>query len=204
MKRDRIALFGGSFNPPHIGHLGVASAAATQFQLDEVRWIPNYVSPTKMLVPAIDAVHRLEMTKLVVANHPSFSVWNVEIERGGTSYTVDTLRTARDHHPDVDWFLLMGEDAYSSLDSWREPETIRKFARMIVYPRDQGVRAAHADQEAHEDQASPEDILRLQGDFIDIASSRIRELFSTGSDATDLLPKTVEEYIRSHGLYQND
>ncbi|GMQ80993.1 MAG: nicotinate (nicotinamide) nucleotide adenylyltransferase [Rhodothermia bacterium] len=192
MKRDRIALFGGSFNPPHIGHLLVANAAARQFQLDEIRWIPNHVSPDKKFTPPVSATHRLEMTKLLVADHPSFSVWDIEIVRGGVSYTVDTLNTARAQDPDFDWYLLLGEDTYTSFDAWREPDTIRNLAQIIVYPRNQGSQEINSDA------------LRLSGDFIDIASSQIRELISRGAPLTELLPKTIEEYIRSHQLYQND
>ena len=192
MKRDCIALFGGSFNPPHIGHLRVANAAARQFQLDEIRWIPNHVSPDKKLTPTINATHRLEMTKLLVADHPLFSVWDIEIVRGGDSFTVDTLNTAWTEDPEIDWYLLLGEDAYASFDSWREPNTIRELAQIIVYPRNPGT------------QIVPDDVFLLQGDFIDIASSKIRELISRGAPLTELLPKTVEEYICSNQLYRKD
>lgn len=191
MKRDRIALFGGSFDPPHIGHLSVAIAAAEQFQLDEVRWIPNCISPYKKEIPVVDASHRQQMTKLLISVHPRFSIWDIEIVRGGVSYTVDTLKAATEQQSGIDWYLLLGEDAYASFDSWREPDTIREKAQIIVYPRNRG---------SHK---IADDAFLLNGNFIDIASSQIRNLISSGTPTPNLLPKSVVDYIDTHRLYQD-
>ncbi len=191
MKRDRIALFGGSFDPPHIGHLSVAIAAAEQFQLDEVRWIPNCISPQKKEIPVVDASHRQQMTKLLISDHPRFSIWDVEIVRGGVSYMVDTIKVATEQKSGIDWYLLLGEDAYASFDSWREPDTIRQKAQIIVYPRN---RCSHK---------IADDAFLLKGNFIDIASSQIRNLISSRNPTPNLLPKSVVDYIDTHRLYQD-
>lgn len=192
MRSDRIALFGGSFNPPHIGHVGIAETAAQQFRLSEVRWIPNHVSPHKGDLDIADARHRFAMTELVAAGNPIFTVSNIEIQRGGLSYTIETLRAVRSTLPECQLYLLLGDDSYAAFDTWREPDKIRELAELIVYPRsltrNPDFNIKHGDH-------------RLEGDYLNVSSSRIRSLVSRGEPVEHLLPFSVRDYIFSHRLY---
>ncbi len=192
MKNDRIALFGGSFNPPHIGHVRIAEAAAQQFRLSEVRWIPNYVSPHKGDLNIADARHRLAMTELAAAGDPVFTVSDIEIQRGGHSYSIETLRAVQSSLPECRLYFLLGDDAYATFDAWREPDNIRKLAELIVYPRipaiTQDINLKAGDH-------------RLEGNYLSVSSSHIRTLLSKGEAVDHLLPDSVREYIFSHRLY---
>ena len=101
-----IGLFGGSFNPPHVAHLVVAEVARDQFGLDEVWWIPNATPPHKSQDELASGDHRVEITRRAVADNPAFRLCNIEVERAGTSYTIETVRALQDKHPDTDFGLL--------------------------------------------------------------------------------------------------
>ena len=192
MKSDRIALFGGSFNPPHIGHVRIAETAAQQFRLSEVRWTPNHVSPHKGDLDSADARHRLAMTELAVAGNPIFTVSDIEIKRGGLSYTIETLRAVRSSLPKCQLYLLLGDDSYAAFDTWREPEKIRELAEMIVYPRTltkmPDIKIKQGDH-------------RLEGDYLNVSSSHVRSLIAGEEPVDHLLPYSVRDYIFSHRLY---
>jgi len=192
---SRLGVFGGSFNPPHFGHLRLADAAAERYGLDEVRWIPNNLSPFKTGNGTADAFHRLAMTKLTVRDRPRYTVSDVELSRGGISFTVDTLRSIRIELPDAELFLLLGSDAFAEFERWSRPEEIRRMVRIVVYPRGDTKRAR--------------ELLRAEDDWldgpeIDVSSEEIRERIAHGSPVADLLPLAVRQYIESEGLYLPD
>ena len=192
MTAYRLAVFGGSFDPPHVGHVLVAEKARARLGLDEVRWIPNVISPLKTGSDPAPAHHRMEMARLAAMGRPCFTVSEAEIKRGGVSFTLDTLRAIRAERPEAELFLLLGEDTLESFDAWREPDKVRSLVRLIVYPRG-------ASEEGRK-KMGPEDVL-LEGARMDVSSTEIRRRLEGGQVVDDLLPESVLAYILSNGLY---
>lgn len=188
----RIGLFGGSFDPPHVGHLRVAESAQKQFDLSEIRWIPAFVPPHKTDIQLSDASDRLEMTRLATAGIPGFTVSEIELLRRGTSYTVDSLRQIRADEPGARLFLIIGQDSFDELDTWKEPEEICGLAELVVYPRAEGgLKSGFADGRVH----------LLDGPTLPVSSTLIRARIADNTSIAELVTESVATYIRSHHLY---
>ena len=186
----KLGLFGGTFDPPHLGHFLAAMDAAEALALDQVVWVPAATQPLKALVEATDGTHRLEMTRLTVAGDPRFSVEALEVERGGLSFTIDTLRTFRERHPGAALFLLLGADAAALLPKWREPEGIRALADIVVLTRGGGGLML------------PAGVRTLATRRVDVSASEIRSRVRGGRSIRGFVPDAVEAYIAAHGLYR--
>lgn len=195
----RYGILGGTFDPPHIGHTAVAEAAIKHLQLDDVVFIPAARNPLKRS-RATAAAHRLEMTKLAVLGHDRFLVSDIEISRGGRSFTIDTVEELLLTRPGQIWVLL-GADALGQLPSWRSPERLVKLCRIgaVVRPPldiDRVVRTLPPDlREAVDIVPMPEN---------KISSSDIRQTIALGRSAERWLDPKVWEYISERGLYQEE
>ena len=130
----RIGVFGGSFDPIHLGHLILAEQCREQAELDEVWFVPCSLGPHKTDGSHATDRQRIEMIDLALGGHLPFVLSKIEIERGGTSYTVDTLEEIRRSKPDDELFLLMGDDSMANFETWREPAKICQLATPLVYP----------------------------------------------------------------------
>ncbi len=137
----RIGLFGGSFNPIHSGHLGIARKALDDHALDRLLFIPAHISPFKTGSSGVnvpggfpDEVRR-GFVELVCALDSRFELWDVELVRGGVSYAIDTVRAARQRFPDAELFFVIGEDSVPGLSRWREWDELRRLCRFVAYPR---------------------------------------------------------------------
>lgn len=183
----RLGLFGGTFDPPHAGHLLVASDAFEQLSLDKLVFVPNATQPLKADRPTASAADRLEMVRLVCQGDARFGVDAIEVDRGGLSFTVETLRAYRDRHPDAALFLLIGEDAAQTLPSWREPAAILELAEVIVLTRGEGADGAPG--------------RRLHTRRIDISATEIRRRVRAGRSIHGFVADDVARYIESHRLY---
>ena len=192
----RLAVFGGSFNPPHVGHLAVAEAAAEAAGIGRVLWMPAAASPFKQGDPAVVAAeHRLAMTRLAVAGNARFAVDDAEVRRGGVSYTVDTLRALRAAHPEADLALLLGGDSLADFSQWREPEAILALARLIVYRRPGFTEAG----------VPPEVLARVtfvDAPLIELSGTALRARLAAGRTVRYLVPDAVVAYVEAHGLYR--
>ena len=131
----RLGVYGGSFDPPHLGHLLPVIDAAEQLELDGVRFVPAAVQPLKVGRASAGPSDRLAMTERLVQGIPGFSVDPAEIDRPGLSYTVDTLAGLAQAHPGAELFLLLGADAHALFDQWREPQRVRALATIVVMVR---------------------------------------------------------------------
>ncbi len=185
---DRIGLFGGSFDPPHVGHLLAVSDAVDALQLDRVIWIPAAVQPLKGGAGA-PAAARLAMTRLLCASDARFEVDPIEVDRGGLSYTVDTLRVMATRHPGAALFLLLGTDAAARLPEWREPEQVAAMAEICVLTRSDG------------GESLPSGLRRLSTRRVDVSSTEIRARVRAGLALTGFVPDAVAEYLRRHDVY---
>jgi nicotinate-nucleotide adenylyltransferase len=186
----RIGIFGGTFDPPHLGHWLAAVDAAEALALDEVVWVPAAQQPLKTGVSSTEAAHRLAMARLAVQGDRRFRVDALEMERGGVSFMVDTLRVYRERYPDAALFLLLGSDSAATLPKWREPEVIRVLAEIVVLTR--GGEAVDL----------PTGVRALPTRRVDLSATEIRERVAAGRSIRGFVPDAVAAYIATHGLYQ--
>jgi len=191
----RIGVFGGTFDPPHIGHLLLASDAREALSLDRLIFIPTGAQPLKVNTPPVaSARDRLEMVRLAVADDANYSVDDTEIGRKGLSYTVDTLEHLSERYPGAKLFLLLGEDSLRSFDQWREPQRIMELARLAVMRRDgaslEGVKPI------------PSGVLEVSTRRVDVSSTEIRERLRAGKSIKGFVPESVERFVEARGLYR--
>lgn len=191
---DRVGLFGGSFNPPHLAHLALAEAARDQVELDRVVWMPAAVPPHKQHRHLPAAAHRLAMTRLAVEDNRAFVVSDLEAAREGVSYTIDTVRALQERYPETDFRLLLGGDSLAQFASWAQPEEIVRRVPLIVYPRPGADFAA-----------VPAFVMArttvLDRPLLDPSSTAIRRLLRAGRSVRYLVPDAVLAYAAEHGLY---
>lgn len=194
-----IGILGGMFNPPHVGHLALAHAAASELGLERVLLTPVLIPPHKPAKWDPGAEHRLRMCQLATQGDPCLGVCTLELERPGPSYTVDTLRGIHASHPDSELTLIVGGDMARTLGSWREPREILKLARLAVAERTGSTRT----------QVRAE-LARLGGDervvFLgmpprDISSSTVRRSLTVGEPIDQMVGADVASYIARHHLY---
>lgn len=190
----RIGFFGGSFNPPHIGHLILAQSALEGLHLDRVLFVPAYQSPFKAEMPEVAIEHRLEMLALALSDHKQFAMSRMEIDRQGVSYTIDSLRTLHAETPGTELVLLMGADAFLDFPHWMNPDDIVKEARLGVAQR-----PGHPiDMETHPFSGYAD---AFEMPHIGISSTSVRDYLRRGSSIRYYVPWTVSTYIEAHRLY---
>jgi nicotinate-nucleotide adenylyltransferase len=189
----RLGLFGGSFDPPHLGHLLPVIDAAESLGLDAVRFVPAGVQPFKAGRAVASPRDRLAMTERLVAGIPGFSVESAEIDRAGLSFTVDTLATLAAETPGATLVLIVGADAFAMFDQWRDPERIRALAEVAVLVRG-GEPLPHA--------GARSGVKRLQTRRVDISSTELRARVADGRTIRGFVPDAVAEYIAEHRLYR--
>ena len=197
----RIGILGGSFNPPHLAHLVCASEAAAQLDLDRVLLTPVAAPPHKDADRDPGAQERLELCRLAIAGDDRLGVCDIEVRRGGPSYTVDTLRELHARDPEDDLTFIVGGDIALGLPSWHEPEAVLGLARLAVAERSGAGRKDVAARlvERFADASPPVffDMPRL-----DISSSQIRRRIAEGRPIRYLVPDPVAEHIARGRLYR--
>ena len=197
----RIGIYGGTFAPVHNGHLAAAKAFIEQMQLDILYVIPTAIPPHKQIDGADDPKHRYRMCELAFFNEEKVFVSDMEIKRGGRSYTVDTLRELSG--PDRRLFLLVGTDMMLTLDQWREPEEIFKLCYPVYMRRESDPileqRIVAKNQQYLEKYGKI--VRRLMADTIELSSTEIRARIRAGEDVSGLVPDSVAAYIKAKGLY---
>lgn len=200
----RLGIFGGSFNPVHYGHLLLAESAREQLALDEVWLIPAAVSPFKVGQEQAPAKARLEMLELALAGSEHLRASSLEIDRGGVSYTVETLAAIAGEHPGARLFLLMGADSLRDLPSWREPARICELATPAVVRRG-GAREPDFSGLANvvsSDRLAEIRAAQVQMPLIELSSTELRARAAAGQSLRYRTPRAVEKYIETHRLYQ--
>ncbi len=200
----RLGVFGGSFDPVHVGHLRLAEEAREAFALDRVLFIPTWVSPFKTGRATTPPAHRLEMARLATRDNDAFAVSAIECVREGASYTVETLRALRREHPGAELWFLTGTDALAGLPRWREPEAVLELARFGVATRAGTTVEAARESLAHLPGNWRERIAFFPMTNVDISSTDLRARLREGRSVRYLLPGDVEAYIAARGLYEPD
>ncbi len=194
----RIGILGGTFDPIHVGHLAAGRVAMECAHLDRVLFIPSATPPHR--VPAIAGPReRLEMSRLAVAGQKGFGVSDVEITRGGKSYTADTIRELKRAYPGDELFLILGWDAARLFASWHAPEQVRDDASIVVVSRPGS--GAPADRDLLAAGLDPEHTVLCQGITPDISGSELRDAIAHREPVDRWLPEAVQRYIAEHHLY---
>ncbi|HEX9828875.1 MAG TPA: nicotinate-nucleotide adenylyltransferase [Bacteroidota bacterium] len=193
--KKRIGLFGGTFDPPHVGHLMIAEQARVQVRLDRVIFIPAFVPPHKRKQSSTKPEHRLRMTKLAVRGNRAFSVSDIEIRRGGVSYTIDTVNEYRRRFPRAELFLIIGTDNLRDFKKWKSYKEILRHANILVYPR--SVRLTRTLETLEKGK-----VLVLRAELLDISSSSLRAAVRKKRSIRYVVPNAVKSYIESKRLYR--
>lgn len=192
-----VGLFGGSFNPPHVAHLIVAEIVRDQFDLDEVWWIPNATPPHKSNEQLADVNHRLAMTRQVVDPNPTFRLCDLEIEREGVSYTVETLRVLQAQYPETTFALIIGSDSLDHFAEWHRPDEIAERVSLIVYKRPGAIDAVAEPRFANH-------VRYVAAPIMEVSGTEVRARCRAGRSIRYLVPDAVRTYIETHGLYKED
>ncbi|MEK7729466.1 MAG: nicotinate-nucleotide adenylyltransferase [candidate division KSB1 bacterium] len=199
MTAPRLGIFGGTFDPPHLGHLLVAETAREELALDQVLFMLAPQPPHKSVQVLTPWPQRLAMLQNALSDHPQFIISTLEAQRSGPSYTVDTLRALRKlpEFEHAQLYLLLGQDSMSNFHTWREPETIRQLATVAIYPR-------HETHETAAPLSLPANCLLLNAPIIAISSSEVRRRVARQQSIRYLVPENVREYIATQRLYHQE
>ena len=190
----RVGVFGGTFDPPHLGHSIVGGEVMEALELDRLLWVPAGTPPHKRSRPVTTAEVRRRMVAAAIAEHPGFELCDLELVRGGISYTVDTLRELSSAHPGWSLFLILGADLLVDFASWREPDAIRTMAQLVAIPR--GAKAMPSRDDL------PEGVRTVRVTPVDISSSVIRRRIAGGKAVSTMVATQVLSIIESERLYR--
>ena len=192
--RRRVGVFGGTFDPPHLGHSIVASEVMEALALDRLLWVPAGIPPHKQGRPVTPAEVRRRMVVAAIADHPGFELCDLELEREGVSYTVDTLRRLRSAHPGWSLSLILGADLLEGLASWKDPDAIRSMAELVAISR--GATSVPPRS------AVPAGVRIVRVTPVDISSSDVRTRVAGGKAVSTMLAARVLSIIESERLYR--
>ena len=198
---ERIGIYGGTFNPPHVGHIQAAKHAVTALGLSRLILIPDRIAPHKQ-IPAGSPTpeQRLEMLRIAAAECARFEVSDIELRREGVSYSYVTVQQLKQQHPDAELILLMGTDMFLSFHTWMHPEIILENATLGVFYRGEKDEKAAIEAKKAEMEAAGARIELVENDVVNISSTQMRRLLAFRC-AGELLPQGVLDYIREHHLY---
>ena len=192
----KIALFFGSFNPIHIGHLILANYIVEHTDLDELWFVVSPQNPLKSKKSLLHDHDRYDMVEMAIKNYPKMRVSDIEFSMPRPSYTIDSLTYLRERYPKYTFGLIMGEDNLVSLPKWKNYETLIKNHQIIVYPR---VLAQHTDKEV----ITQENICKINAPIIELSATEIRKMIREKKNVRPMLPPEVFEHIDTKGFYQN-
>jgi nicotinate-nucleotide adenylyltransferase len=205
----RIGIYGGSFNPVHLGHLIAAECCREQARLDRVLFMPAATPPHKQGQLLADAADRVAMLTLAVGGHEAFAVSTIEVDRGGVSYTVDTLAVLAERHPHDTLVLVLGPDALAQLPTWREPRTIADRCELVAVERERLDDVAAIARDAgladllRQERLAALIAARVRMPAIGVRASDLRAAVAAGTSIRYRTPRAVEAFITSHGLYRD-
>jgi nicotinate-nucleotide adenylyltransferase len=198
---SRIGVLGGTFDPPHNGHIAIAEQALTQLQLSQVLFAPARLPPHKNAIGITPIDHRLEMVRLAIADHPRFAFSRIDIDRARPTYTADTMSLLREQlGADIEFYFIMGTDSLANILTWYAPEKLIHVCRLAVFYRP----GFDADLDALEKQLPGlrARVVLLSSPALDIAASDLQRRIHAGELITQLVPPRVEAYIAQHKLYR--
>lgn len=187
--RKRIGILGGTFNPPHLGHLNIAQQAGHQLGLDQVFFMPDAEPPHIDSKPSIPSKHRKKMVEQSIKGNDLFALETMELERGGKSYTVDTMKELTEKNPNTDYYFIIGADMVEYLPKWERIDELLSYVHFV------GVGRPGYEGE------SVYPIIWVDSPSLDISSTSLRKMVQAGQSIRYLVSESVEEYIEKEGLY---
>ncbi len=199
---NRIGIMGGTFDPIHYGHLVIANEVLFKFDLQKIIFVPTGNPPHKRSAALADAYHRYMMVQFATMTNPSFDVSNVEVEKDGISYTVDTIRELKNKYIDTKLYFITGTDAVLDLPNWKDPEEILNLCTFISVNRPGYVTDTLDDKLDKLMKKYKGEILSIRAPQLKISSTDIRNRIREGRPTKYLLPENVEQYILKNGLYR--
>lgn len=185
----KVGILGGTFNPPHLGHLLMANETLHALSLDEVRFMPNAIPPHKQVRYMPADSQRMTMLQQLIDGEPKFTIEHYELAHGGTSYTIDTMKALRAREPQSQFYFIIGGDSIDTLHTWRQIDELMQLVTFVGIMRPGSVGE------------SPYDVLRLQTPQIDVSSTLLRERLANDETVKYLLPEKLAAYIRKEQLY---
>ncbi|MCM3566542.1 nicotinate-nucleotide adenylyltransferase [Neobacillus mesonae] len=185
----KVGILGGTFNPPHIGHLLIASEVQNSLNLDEIWFMPNHVPPHKKMPESVKDEERLHMLELAVSDNPAFQVQPIELKREGPSYTVETMKVINETYQNIQFFFIIGADMIEYLPKWHKIDELVNLVQFVGVER----------PNYHRETEYP--VLYVDVPAIDVSSSMIRDRFKNGKTVRYLLPDRVIAYIEENHLY---
>ena len=191
----RIGLYGGTFDPVHLGHLRAAENAREAMSLDLVAFLPAAVPPHRG-APLSPAADRLEMARLATASHPRFEAWDAELRRPGPSYTVETVSSLLCERPGDSFVLVVGADTWPEIATWREPERLLSLVEVAVVDR-----PGYPTEEPVAPFPGARGVRRAEGPSLPVSATAIRERARQGRSVRYLVPDAVADYIVARRLY---
>jgi nicotinate-nucleotide adenylyltransferase len=200
----RIGIFGGTFNPIHMGHLIMADEVCKRHHLSKIIFMPAYIPPHKYVDDLAEAQHRYEMIKAAIGKRSKFEVSGLEIIREGKSYTIDTIQEILNHYgEDSEIFLIMGADSLNELELWKSIKRLSQLCHFVIVNRPGFKTEASARLVEIIGSTSLLDLERLRIEIspVDISSTNIRQRVNDSDEIEGLVPKCVGAYIKEHGLY---
>ena len=195
MPSEKVGIFGGTFNPPHVAHLVAAENVCDHLKLDRVLFVPAAIPPHKLNEKIISAELRLQMVKLSIRDNSKFEVCDIELRRSGPSYSIDTIVELKGKFPGDDFFFIMGIDLLTDFYSWKNPDKILNECNVVVMDRP-GFALASVDKEL----LRQVEVVNVPS--MDISSSDIRRRVKSGKSIKFLVPPAVEDYIYANSIYR--
>ncbi|WP_211745535.1 nicotinate-nucleotide adenylyltransferase [Paenibacillus sp. Marseille-Q4541] len=193
----KVGIMGGTFDPIHMGHLLAAEAVKDVYKLDEVWFMPSHLPPHKQAAGATGE-QRLDMTKLATRGYEDYSTLDIEVARGGVSYTIDTIRLLLKEHPNTDFYFIIGADMVNYLPKW---ERIDELAQLITF-----IGVGRPGFDLHLDDLPEflqERVLHAEMPLVDISSTAIRRRLGNGKSVRFMVPDSVLQFIKRSGLYES-
>ena len=190
MPHKRVGILGGTFNPPHLGHLIMAEQVGDQLGLDEVRFMPDAQPPHVDEKKTIAAIDREHMVERAIADNPRFKLETTELKRGGKSYTYDTIKALKAQHPEVQYYFIIGGDMVDYLHTWYRIDDLVKLVTFVGIKR------------TKYSTTSKYPVIWVDAPVVDISSTQIRQKISRGHSVRYLVPDAVADYIKEHHLYE--
>ena len=200
MAGKSLGILGGTFDPIHMGHLRMAEHVFQRMDLENILFIPAYVPPHKLGQDFAPAQDRYAMTKLAIADNPHFTVSDMELQRTGVSYTIDTIRQLHEQYGDMELHFIIGADSVAQLHTWHNIEEMLELTRFVAVWRP-GYEDAMEELVRHLGLQAKERVLLLDTPVYDISSTEIRTRIRQGASLAGLVPDTVVKYIYEHGVY---
>jgi nicotinate-nucleotide adenylyltransferase len=200
----RVGILGGSFDPVHIGHLIIAQDALERLELTEVVFVPAYIPPHKQHLDRVDSNHRFSMLQLATETDMRFTVSDVELRRGGLSYTFDTIQDMATTDPKAEHVLIVGSDTLVDMHTWHRIDELLEMCSIATFLRPGLSSLAEIEERINFDVSRKEELTSriIESHLVEVSSTEIRMRVAEGLSIRYLVPNEVEMYIYEHGLYR--